>query len=174
MIIDKCPLSEEEKLKMIAEAAFLKSRQRDFEGDPVADWLSAEAELHDALAAKCRLEQEEQAFSAYHRIRMEVQRLLEKAEETINAETVRQALAKATADLRKAGDILPESIDRASKAVKQEIEEAIGRLGQIWDGSRIRPNELLSDWKEKGARSWHRTTQSFQQWLTRWRNRNGN
>jgi hypothetical protein len=171
MNLEKCPLTDEEKHNMIAESAFLKYRQRDFPGDPVADWLRAEAELNDALAAYCRLEDVKQDLSVYHRMRTEVRRVLEKAEETVNADTVRQALAKVSADLRKTGGIIPESVERASKAVRQEIDDAISRLGHNWDSFRIKQSELLDAWKDKSNQTWSRTAQAFQQWLARWRGR---
>jgi hypothetical protein len=46
-----CPLTLEEKHNMIAEAAFLRFKQRNYPGDPIADWLAAEAELENALSA---------------------------------------------------------------------------------------------------------------------------
>jgi hypothetical protein len=169
MNLAKCPLTDEERHKMVAESAFLKSRQRDFPGDPMADWLRAEAELNDALAAYCSLEDVKQDLSVYNRMRTEVRRMLKKAGETVNAETVRQVLAKVAADLRKTGGIFPESVERASKAVRQEIEDVISRLGHNWDGFRIKQSELLAAWKDKSNQTWSRTAQAFQQWLTRWR-----
>jgi hypothetical protein len=170
--IQKCPLTNEEKHNMIAEAAFLGAEKRDFPGDPVADWLAAEAEIEDALTAYCRSEDQEQEYSAYQRIRTEVHRVLEKAEETVNAEAIRQALEKVTGQLRQAGEFVPETIDRASKAVKQEIAGSIGKLGYNWDHFRINQSELLASWKDKGTHTMSRTTKSFYDWLNRWRNRN--
>jgi hypothetical protein len=160
--IQKCPLTNEEKHNMIAEAAFLGAEKRDFPGDPVADWLAAEAEIEDALTAYCRSEDQEQEYSAYQRIRTEVHRVLEKAEEAVNAEAIRQALEKVTGQLRQAGEFVPETIDRASKAVKQEIAGSIGN----------NQSELLASWKDKGTHTMSRTTKSFYDWLNRWRNRN--
>lgn len=171
MNLEKCPLTEKERHDMIAEAAYLKSRQQNSPGDPEANWLSAETELNDALAADCRKKQEKQALPVYDRMRTDVRRVLEKAEETVNAEAIRKALAKVNADLRKAGDYLPDSIDRASKAVKQEIDEVISRLGHDWGNFRIKQREFLAVWKEKRTRPWSRTSRTLQQWLTRWRNR---
>ena len=45
------PVTQEERRKMIAEAAFIRSRERDFPGtDPVGDWLEAEREIDRKLA----------------------------------------------------------------------------------------------------------------------------
>lgn len=39
----------EERYKMIAEAAYLRAKQRDFAGDPIEHWLAAEAEIDERL-----------------------------------------------------------------------------------------------------------------------------
>jgi len=171
MDIQKCPLTNEEKNSMIAEAAYFRSRNRDYPGDPLADWLGAESEVEDALAAYCRSENQEQEFSAYQRIRTEVRRILEKAEETVNADTVRQALEKVTGQLRQVGEFIPENIDKASKTVKHEITGAIEKLGYNWDNFRIKQSELLASWKDKSTHTLNQTTKSFQDWLSRWRNK---
>lgn len=47
------PVSHEERWQMIAEAAYHRSRERDFKGgDDVADWLAAEAEVDARLRAE--------------------------------------------------------------------------------------------------------------------------
>lgn len=44
------PVTQEERRKMIAEAAFIRSRERAFPGaDPVGDWLEAEREIDRKL-----------------------------------------------------------------------------------------------------------------------------
>lgn len=44
-------VSAEEREKMIAQAAYLRAEQRGFSGgDPVADWLEAEAEIDSRLS----------------------------------------------------------------------------------------------------------------------------
>jgi len=44
-------VSAEEREKMIAQAAYLRAEQRGFMGgDPVADWLEAEAEIDSRLS----------------------------------------------------------------------------------------------------------------------------
>jgi Protein of unknown function (DUF2934) len=45
-------VSEEERARMIAEAAYFRALQRGFQGgDPVNDWLEAERELTHAASA---------------------------------------------------------------------------------------------------------------------------
>ena len=169
MDIQKCPLTSAEKNSMIAEAAFLRSRKRDYPGDPLADWLAAEAEIEEALAACCQSENQDYEFSAYQRIGAELRRALEKAEESVNANTIGQALEKVTGQFRQMGELVPDAIDKASKSVKQEIAGTLGKLGYNWDNFRIKHSELLANWKDKGAHAINRTTKSFHDWIGRWR-----
>lgn len=168
MDIQKCPLTDEEKNNMIAEAAFLRAEKRDFPGDPVVDWLAAETEIEDALAACCRSKDQAQDYSAYRRIRAEVRRVLEKAGETINEDTIRQALEKVTGQFRQAGGFVPEAIDRASEKVKQEISATLEKLGYNWNKFRIKQGEFFANWKDKGTHTMNRTAKSFHDWLSRW------
>jgi Protein of unknown function (DUF2934) len=171
MDLQKCPLTDEEKHRMIAEAAFFKSQKRATPGDPMADWLGAERELEDALTAFCRSANQEPELSAKRQIRAEVRRILEKAGDTVNGETIRQALAKVTAELHRMGTFLPETIDRASTSVKQEIAGTIEKLGHNWTHFRIKPSELVANWKERGTQTLNQTSRSFYSWLSHWRNR---
>jgi len=149
---------------MIAEAAFAKSENRGRPSDPVNDWLEAETELDDALAAHCRPADPTQESSAHERMRHGVRRILEKAEETVNAETITQALAKVKAELRQRGEFFPGAIDRAAKAVRHEIAGSLEKLGHKWDDFRISHGELLEDWKDKGSHA-------FQEWVSHWRDK---
>jgi len=46
-------ISNDERHHMIAEAAYFRAAQRGFEGgDPVSDWLAAEAEINERLAKR--------------------------------------------------------------------------------------------------------------------------
>lgn len=48
----KQPVSQEERRKMIAEAAFQRSKEHDIPGmDPVGDWLEAEREIDRRLGS---------------------------------------------------------------------------------------------------------------------------
>ena len=44
-------VTERERRRMIAEAAYFRAEKRGFSGDPVADWIEAEAEIDRELRA---------------------------------------------------------------------------------------------------------------------------
>jgi hypothetical protein len=49
-------VTAEQRRQMIAEAAYFRAQRRGFvEGDPIADWLAAEADIDAMLAARDRL-----------------------------------------------------------------------------------------------------------------------
>jgi acetylornithine deacetylase/succinyl-diaminopimelate desuccinylase-like protein len=164
MNVQKCPLSHEERHNMIAESAFFKSEHRVRPGDPLQDWLDAEAELEEALAAQCRSVEQDKELSAYWRIRHDVRRILEKAEDSVTAETIAQALAKAKAELLQKGEFLPATIDRAAKAVKHEIGDTLDKLEHRWESYRSKQEALLANWKVRGSHA-------LREWLERWRNK---
>ena len=172
MNIEKCPLSNEEKQRMVAEAAFLESEKREGPADPVADWLSAEAQINDALDASCRSAPSQEESSAYRRMRAELHRMLEKAGENVNADTVKSALARTASDLRQVGEFFPETIDRVSSSITKEINETVEKLGYNWQNFRIRQNDLFAHWKERSGERLNRTTRSFNRWIDRWRSKN--
>ena len=53
MELAKCPLTMDEKTKMIADAAFFRSENASRDKGPVANWLEAEKEIEAAVAALC-------------------------------------------------------------------------------------------------------------------------
>lgn len=54
MEIEKCPLTLDEKNKMILETAYYKYKNHNHGKDPMDDWLVAENEIEDALAESCQ------------------------------------------------------------------------------------------------------------------------
>ena len=55
MKLDYCPVSRDEKQRMIATAAYFRFvKKGDANSDPLADWLAAEAEVERSLQTECR------------------------------------------------------------------------------------------------------------------------
>jgi hypothetical protein len=53
MKLDQCPLTSNEKQRMIAKAAYFRYLNRDHEYDPVEDWLAAEEEVEKSVNNFC-------------------------------------------------------------------------------------------------------------------------
>ena len=55
MKTDPCRISQDEKQRMIANAAYFRAVRMGLgHTDPVADWLAAEAEIENAIKTGCR------------------------------------------------------------------------------------------------------------------------
>ena len=68
MKTNQCPVTHEEKQRMIAHAAYFRSAQRGFaNADPLEDWLAAEAEIEASLRIDCRLSRAETNIGARQR-----------------------------------------------------------------------------------------------------------
>ena len=166
MEVHRCPITYEEKRRMIAEAAFLKSRQKGASDDEVADWLQAEAEIEAALDKDCHRDRNQES-SAYDRMRNQARRLMKRAQGAVHVEDVKRKMDNAAAELRQMGAFIPGKVDQASKRVRREITDGVERLEHNWDSFRSRQNEFFADWREKGSDSLNRTTKAIQDWIDR-------
>ena len=68
MKLDQCPLTNDEKQRMIAEAAYFRFANRKFtSGDPVKDWFTAEADIEKSLKVFCGVKPQRKALVDYQR-----------------------------------------------------------------------------------------------------------
>src|SRR5689334_17604456 len=83
-------LSSDQRRKMIAEAAYFRALARGLQGgDPVDDWLMAEAEIDRQLLRQTR-QPDEQAI--YEQLRAEVQKRLAAMRESADARALQEAI----------------------------------------------------------------------------------
>jgi hypothetical protein len=69
MNLDQCPVTSDEKQRMVAEAAYFRFANRNFTGgDPVADWVTAEADIENSLKVFCSVKPQRKALADYQRI----------------------------------------------------------------------------------------------------------
>ncbi|MGA9538070.1 MAG: DUF2934 domain-containing protein [Desulfobacterales bacterium] len=69
MKLDQCPVTSDEKQRMVAEAAYLRFANRNFTGgDPVEDWVTAEADIENSLKVFCSVKPQRKALADYQRI----------------------------------------------------------------------------------------------------------
>lgn len=77
MKLHQCPRTADEKNRMVAQAAYYRYEKRGVTGgDPVDDWLAAEAEFEKYLKDFCQPQPQKQGFGAYQRMRSEIQKIL--------------------------------------------------------------------------------------------------
>jgi hypothetical protein len=96
-----------------------------------------------------------------------MKKILVKAEDTIHSDTVQRALAKVKKDLRDLGEFLPETLNRATQMVKRDFAVRVARLGQSWEGSRIKRAEVLDILKDRGTHFLGHTSESLKKWMSR-------
>ncbi len=126
-------VTEEERKRMIAEAAYRHSMERGTKpGNPLEDWLMAEREINGQLPEPA---QQKRELEAREKLRARVRELLAGARETINAETIRKAMADSTAQLKSMGEHTADTIDRVAASVEKELIEIAHRTGRGLSGA---------------------------------------
>jgi hypothetical protein len=171
--INKTPTSEY-KHRMIETAAYYRAQKRGFSGgDPVADWLEAEREIEALLqraddTGAVRLE-----HAAYQRMRIEFKKILAGAQDTINADTIRQAFERAGKEIRELGEYVPDTVDRAGKRLKQEVAAAVEKMSPRWDTISEKGHGLFEIWKGKGSRFLNRAHTALHGWVGKNQDKNG-
>jgi Protein of unknown function (DUF2934) len=88
MVIDRCPLTVDEKEDLIAKEAYYRYEKRGFtEADSTADWLEAEAEIERQLNELCWSQPQKPESTADRAMRLNLRGALQdldkKAENTI-------------------------------------------------------------------------------------------
>ncbi len=95
--------------------------------------------------------QQKQELAAYEKLREEVRRLLSEVRDTVNAETVRQAVDKATERLKQAGGYTAEALGKAGEALKKDMASAAEKLGPKWEAFSEKSADLFGVWRDRGG-----------------------
>lgn len=141
-------VSEEERRRMIAEAAYFRAAARGFQGgDPVQDWLAAEAEI-DRMLPPPERQSEERA--AYEKLREEIERRFAEVREAVNAETVRNAVDRAVVQLKEMGGYTAETINKVAETVKKDLASAAVKMGPEWKKFSAKSADAFAVWRDRG------------------------
>lgn len=155
-------VSAGEREKMIAEAAYYRAEARGFQGDPMDDWLAAEAEIDRALMSP---EQERTERAAYERLRVEVQKSLAAIRGSVDAKTIQEAVERAAGRARKAGQYAAGTINRAADNLKKEIAEAVTVMGPRWEAFSDKTASVFAVWRDRGGAFLARAAIGVGDWL---------
>ena len=156
-------VSPEERRHMIEQAAYFRAQQRSFNGgDPVEDWLVAEREINRLLPSP---QQQKQELAAYKKLREGVRHILGEAKETLSAETIRQALAQATTQLKQVGEHTADTIDRVAASVEKDMVNAAQQIGTRWDTYSEKTADLFQVWRDRGSQFLKDATTAVGDWL---------
>ena len=113
--------SPEERRRMIAETAYFRAQKRGFvNGDPVEDWIAAERQVDEELGNE-GLKRRKDEMAAYEWMRRDVMRMIEGVRGTVSTKTVKQALDKASKELKGLGAYTVDAVNKAAEAVRREI-----------------------------------------------------
>lgn len=133
---------------MIAEAAYFRAASRGFQGgDPVQDWLAAEAEIDRVLPPPER-QCEERA--AYENLRAEIERRFAEMREAVNAEAVRNAVDRAVMQLKEMGGYTSETINKVADTLRKDLANAAVKMGPEWKKFSARSADVFAVWRDRG------------------------
>lgn len=95
--------------------------------------------------------QQKQELAAYEKLREEVRRRLSEIRDTVNPETVRQAVEKATERLRQAGEYTADVLEKAANALRKDLASAAEKLGPKWEMFSEKTADLFSVWRDRSG-----------------------
>jgi hypothetical protein len=162
-------IDSEKRHHMIAEAAYFRAERRGFSrGDPIEDWLGAEAEIEKSLKQLHEAELKKQQLAAHERMRLGMKKILANTQDVVGAETIKHAFDKLNREFREVGEFVPKTIDKASKMLKQEMTATIERLGPRWGTLSGKSAELFEAWKDSGSHFLNQASRSLNDWARRY------
>ena len=160
----------EDRHRMIAKSAYFRAERRGFtESDPIEDWLASEAEIEKSLKSLLEAEPHKQEHAAYQRMRLEMKKLLTNTQNTVNADTIKQAFEKVNRELRELGEFVPGTVDKASKRLKRELATTVERMGPRWEAFSEKSGELFEAWKDRGTNFLNQASKGLNDWVQSYR-----
>jgi hypothetical protein len=158
-------VSESERQNMIAETAYFRALARGFQGgSEMDDWLIAERQINRLLPSP---KQQKRELAAYEALRREIGNRLADVRETLNADTVHEALQQAREKLKAAGEYAADTVDRVGAHIEKDIVNAAQRMGPKWDALSEKSADLFSVWRDRSNIFLARAAQAVADWLER-------
>jgi predicted Zn-ribbon and HTH transcriptional regulator len=156
-------MDQEKRRKMIEVAAYNRSRQKGFTGDPVEDWLEAEKEVDRILMQQ--QENKEKELAAFKKLRSEMGKMLMAMKGSLKVENFRQALDKAAKEMKEKGEFTSESVNKASEALQKDMARNIEKLQGAWQSVSLKTAGLFSAWSRRGAKFLKEAGVAAESWL---------
>lgn len=105
-------------------------------------------------------------LAAFERLRRDVQRMLGEVKDNVNADTIRQAVDQASAELRKLGKHTGETINKVSDAVKKDLAGGVQKMGPKWDAFTEKSSDVFSVWRDRSSQFLADASTAAGEWLT--------
>ena len=157
------PITSEERQQMIAEAAYFRAMERGFSGgNSLDDWLAAEKEINRLLPSP---QQQKQERAAYDKLRAGVTKVLADARETINGDTIREALDRSVAQLKQLGEYTGDTVDKVKMTVEKDMAAAAQKVGPRWEAFSEKTADLFQVWRDRGQQFLSHASQATSDWL---------
>jgi len=110
-------------------------------------------------------EHKDEEVAAYEKLRQEVKRLLAEVRENVNAETLKQALEKASARMKEAGGYTAEVASKATEALKRDLARTAQEMGPKWAEFSEKSADLFAVWRDRGTHFLGRAAVATGEWL---------
>jgi hypothetical protein len=157
-------LSDDERRRMVAEAAYFRALARGFQGGSAEeDWHAATREVERAHPPTSGDRQHE--LAAYRALRARVAELLGEAGGMVDAPTIAGALSRATRDVRSAGHDAGDVVSRAAQAVKVELAHAVDAVESALESASLRTPEIFGAWRGRGESFLAQAAAAVRSWL---------
>lgn len=141
--------TERERRVRIAELAYQRAAARGFQGgDPVNDWLEAEREINRLMP---KPQQQKDDLAAYDKLRQLIRERLADAREGMSAATLHDALDRARAKLRDAGEHTVDTVERVAATAEKEMADTVRRMGPTWHSMTEKTGDVFVVWRDRGA-----------------------
>lgn len=155
-------ITDEDRRRMIAEAAYLRSLERG--GDPVENWLVAEREINTTLPNAARQKEE---VALYIKLREAVRAGLEEVRGVANAEEMREIFDKAVDRIKQTGEYTADTVNRVAASLRKDIAAVVHKMGPKWEKFSDKSADLFSVWRDKGKVLLAQAASSVGEWLQR-------
>jgi hypothetical protein len=156
-------ISEDERQRMIAEAAYFRALERGFQGgDPTRDWIEAEREINRLLPSP---RQQKEELAVYQKLRRLLGERLGEVRETLTAAMLREALDKTRIKLRDAGEHAADTVDKVAATIEKEIGDTLHRLGPTWGKFSAKTAGLFEVWRDRSSQFLAHAASASGEWL---------
>lgn len=156
-------IAPEERQRMISEAAYFRAAARGFRGgNPVDDWLAAEAEINRLLPPPQK-QKEEQAV--YQRLREDLERRFSEMTGALNKESIRTAVERTVVELREVGGYTAETVNKVAETLKKDLASTADRMGPEWKKFSAKSADVFGVWRDRGRGFLASASAAVGEWL---------
>lgn len=103
--------------------------------------------------------------AAYEKLRQEVKKLLAEVRENVNAETVKDALDKASVRMKEIGGYTAEALNKAAEALRKDLARTAQTLGPKWSEYSEKSADLFAVWRDRGTHFLGKAAVATGEWL---------